>query len=216
MIRLQSVAWGQLFFLLVLGAMLQEAGAVDGGMTPWYTQAATRWEEALPLGNGRLGAMVFGGTDKEVGKERLQLNEESLWAGRPFDTYPAHFAENLRKVQSLVLEGKIAEAHELGLRGLTESPTSFRSYEPLADLWIEMSHAGPVDEYRRELSLETGLARVTYRAGGVRFRREAFISAVDDVLAVRLSVAKPGALRAAIRLTRPKDAVMTASGQNRL
>lgn len=200
----------------MIAAMSQWADAANDGVTPWYKQPAAKWEEALPLGNGRLGAMVFGGTGKEAGKERLQLNEESLWAGEPFDTYPEHFKENLYKVQSLVLEGRIAEAHELGLQGLTQSPTSFRSYEPLADLWIEMPHANSVDDYRRELNLETGLARVTYRAGGVRFQREAFISAVDDVLAVRLSVDKPGALRATIRLTRPKDAVMTVADQNRL
>ena len=160
--------------------------------------------------------MVFGGVDNKADKEWLQLNEESLWAGEPFETYPEHFSENLRKVQALVLEGKIAEARDLGLKALTKSPTSFRSYEPLADLWIEMPAADPINDYRRELDLETGLARVTYRAGGARFEREMFISAVDDVLAVRLGVDKPGALRATVHLTRPKDATVTAAGNNRL
>jgi len=178
----------------------------------WYDEPAGKWQEALPLGNGRLGAMVFG----TVPKERLQLNEESLWAGEPVDVYPEGFAENLKKVQQLVLEGKIAEARKLGLEKLTKSPTSYRSFEPLADLWIEMRHASEVEDYRRQLDLETGLARVTYQAGGIPLRREVLISAVDDVVAVRLSAGKPGALRAKIRLTRKKDMTITATGNDGL
>lgn len=177
-----------------------------------YERPAAGWTEALPLGNGRLGAMVFG----TLPKERLQLNEESLWAGEPEDVYPDGFAENLKKVQRLVLEGKIAEARKLGLEKLTKSPTSYRSYEPLADLWIEMEHAAQVEDYHRELDLETGLARVTYRTGKVLLQREVLISAVDDVVVVRLSAGKPGALRAKISLTRKKDMKVTAVGKDRL
>ena len=106
------------FFLWILPASLLLAGTgsrATGGQresTLWYRQPAEKWVEALPLGNGRLGAMVFGGPDKE----RLQLNEESLWAGEPVDVYPEDFAENLRRVQDLALEGKIAEARTLGLQ----------------------------------------------------------------------------------------------------
>ena len=177
-----------------------------------YDRPAAGWTEALPLGNGRLGAMVFG----TVPKERLQLNEESLWAGEPADVYPDGFAENLKTVQRLVLEGKIAEARKLGLEKLTKSPTSYRSYEPLADLWIEMKHAAQVEDYHRELDLETGLARVTYRTGKISLQREVLISAVDDVVVVRLSAGKPGALRAKISLTRKKDMKVTAAGKDRL
>jgi len=186
--------------------------AAERETTLWYRQPASKWVEALPLGNGRLGAMVFGGVDEE----RLQLNEESLWAGEPMEVYPDHFAENLRNVQALVLDGKIAAARALGLETLTKSPTSFRSYEPLADLWIATEHSDEIGDYRRELDLETGLARVAYRAGGVRFEREVLISAVDDVLAIRLSVDKPGKLRAKVRLARQEDATVTAAGKDRL
>lgn len=172
----------------------------------WYEQPAGTWDEALPLGNGRLGAMVFG----TAPTEQLSLNEESLWAGEPFDVYPEGFAEHLKSVQRLVLAGRISEARNLGLEKLTKSPTSFRSYEPLGDLWIEMDHGDAVMDYRRELDLETGLARVHYRVGEVRFQREILISAVDDVLAVRLTVDNPGKLNAKVRLTRKKDMVVTA------
>ncbi len=180
--------------------------AVGGELALWYEKPAQKWEEALPLGNGRLGAMVFGG----AGAERIQLNEESLWAGEPTDVYPENFTHNLRKVQALVLNGKIVEARALGLKTLTKSPTSFRSYEPLGDLRIEVDHPADVDDYRRELDLETGLASVTYRAGSTRFRRHAFISAADDALVIRLQADTPKQLRAKIRLTRPEDATITA------
>ena len=178
----------------------------------WYNEAASKWTDALPLGNGRLGAMVFG----TVPREHLQLNEESLWAGEPADVYPEEFAENLRKLRGFVLEGKISEAQKLGLAKLTGSPTSFRSYEPLADLWIEMDHAPEVQEYRRELDLQTGVAAVEYRLGDVRMGREVLISAVDDVVAIRLFASKPGMIRARIQLTRQKDMKVAAVGSNRL
>jgi len=186
--------------------------AVADGYELWYKQPATKWVEALPLGNGRLGAMVFG----RVAPERIALNEESLWAGAPTDVYPKDYAENLAEVRRLVLEGKIVEAHALGVKKLTARPTSFRSYEPLGDLWIEMEHPPEVRDYRRELDLGSGVVRVSYRARGIRLRREVLISAVDDVLAVRLSVEKPGRLRAKVRLSRKKDAKVTAAGDNRL
>jgi alpha-L-fucosidase 2 len=191
--------------LALLGAIGATSAAASSNKL-WYRQPARRWEEALPLGNGRLGAMVFG----TVPEARLSLNEESLWAGEPFGVYPDDFATHLKEVQRLVLDGRINEARQLGLEKLTKSPTSFRSYEPLGDLLIEMDHGDDVSDYRRELDLETGLARVSYRVGQVRFERETLISAVDDVLAMRLAVDTPGKLNARIRLTRPKDMRVTA------
>ncbi|MBN2314770.1 MAG: glycoside hydrolase family 95 protein [Sedimentisphaerales bacterium] len=178
----------------------------------WYDKPATKWTGALPLGNGRLGAMVFG----SVPKERLQLNEESLWAGEPTDAYPDDFYENWRRLQRLVLEGKIIEARQLGLDKLTQSPSSFRSYEPLADLWIEMDHDSQIENYRRQLDLQTGVSSVQYRVGGVRMKREAFISAVDDLIAVRLTASKPGMIRAKAYLTREKDMKIVSVGNDRL
>jgi len=208
--RRTILASGVLGLLLCLHAAVPAAGG--DLQTLWYDKPAGKWHEALPLGNGRLGAMVFGA----VPNERLQLNEESLWAGEPEDAYPDNFAQHLHDVQQLVLDGKIAEARALGLEKLTKSPTSYRSYEPLADLLIEMNHAADAEDYRRELDLETGIARVTYRAGGVRFVREMLISAVDDVIAVRLTADKPGTLRAKISLTRKKDMQVTAGANGRL
>jgi len=188
------------------------AGEEADGNVLWYRQPAKSWTEALPLGNGRLGAMVFG----TVAKERLQLNEESLWAGEPTDAYPEGFSITIRKLQELVLEGKISEARELGLAKLTKSPTSFRSYEPLADLWIEMDQASEINDYSRRLDLETGIATVEYRLGDVRMKREVLISAVDDVMVMRLSASEPGMVDVNIGLTRKKDMKVTAAGSGRL
>jgi len=205
----------QLVFAFCLFGLSHNAGLAADDTTAlslWYNQPAKKWTEALPLGNGRMGAMVFGSAPKE----RLQLNEESLWAGEPFDVYPDDFAENLRKVQQLVLDGKIAEARALGNQKLTKSPTSYRSYEPLADLWIEMEHAAEVQDYRRQLDLDTGLARVNYEIDGITYSREVLISAVDDVVAVRLGVSQPGALSTKVYLTRKKDMTVKAVGADRL
>ncbi|UCF16988.1 MAG: glycoside hydrolase family 95 protein, partial [Phycisphaerales bacterium] len=189
-----------------------EQASAQGTLRLWYDEPASKWTEAMPLGNGRLGAMVFG----SISTERLQLNEESLWAGEPTDAYPENFSQNFRKLQELVLEGRISEARELGLAKLTKSPTSFRSYEPLADLWIEMGDAPQIRDYRRQLDLQTGIARVEYRLGDIGFKREVLISAADDVVAMRLSASEPGMVRAKIRLTRKKDMKVTAPGSDRL
>ena len=193
--------------ILLLTLTLVAAGARESEL--WYGQPAARWEEALPLGNGRLGAMVFGSHP-----ERLQLNEESLWAGEPVEVWPEDFKEHLAEVQRLVLAGKTAEAQARGLATLAASPTSFRSYQPLADLWIDTG--GTTADYRRALDITTGMATVEYTANGAKMRREALISAVDDVLAVRLSADRPGSVSATIYLSREKDMVVVASGTDRL
>ena len=186
------------FISLLFGVAL---GANASNTTLWYEQPAERWVEALPLGNGRMGAMVFGG----VQEERLQLNEESLWAGVPFDSYPDNFQENLKTLQDMVLAGKAAEANAFGHKTMVKKPTSFRSYEPLADLRMDFLHAADVTEYRRELDLIRGMATVQYKADGVAYRRDCLISAVDDVIAIRLTADRPGAISASVTLTRQKD-----------
>jgi len=188
--------------------------ASEGGSPThiWYRQPAAKWTEALPLGNGRVGGMLFGAAPKE----RIQLNEESLWAGVPIDPYPQDAVKHWRAVQQLILEGKIGEARDLAMKKLTISPTSFRSYQPFGDLWIEFEHSAPVEAYRRELDLATGVARIRYRSGNVTWEREVFVSAVDDVMAIRLWTNKPGAIRARVRLTREKDVKVVAHGDTRL
>lgn len=194
-----------LFYLASLPAQAVET-------TLWYEQPASKWVEALPLGNGRMGAMVYGG----VQKERLQLNEESLWAGEPLEVYPDRFRENLKTLQDLVLDGKTAEAHAFGQKNLVKKPTSFRSYEPLADLCIELKHDIETSDYRRDLNLLTGIATVQYKIGDITYKREMLLSAVDNLLAVRLSADTPGAINATVALAREKDIKLSVSADGML
>lgn len=170
--------------------------------TLWYDRAAKDWNEALPLGNGRLGGMVFGG----VSKERIQLNEESLWAGRPVEAWPEDFPRHLAEVRRLVFEGKNAEAETYGMKHLTATPTSYRSYEPLGDLWLEFGEETAEEGYRRELRLADGVSRVTFKQNGARITREIFVSAPDDVMAIRIATDKPGALHFKASLSRERHA----------
>lgn len=172
----------------------------------WYAEPAEDWDAALPLGNGRLGAMVFGSPVKE----QFTLNEESLWAGAPLEVYPDDFQGHHSKLQRMILRGEIAEAARYGREHMTKEPTSFRSYEPLGTLWLEFGEGDEVSNYRRDLNLQTGIASVSYDRNGVSYRREAFISAVDDVMVVRLEADQPGSIAAKISLARPKDTTVTA------
>ena len=166
----------------------------------WYTSPAEDWFSALPLGNGRLGAMVFG----TVEEEHIQLNEESLWAGCPEDPYPENLKEHYLKFQDLNLKGKYAEAFDYAMDHLAISPTSFRSYTPLGDLFIKLNHTN-ARNYRRKLVLETGIHTLEYETGGKRFRREAFISDKYDAMFFHFTSLDGEKMEAAIRYERDKD-----------
>ena len=203
-------------FILAAAGMFARAESNDASsarpFSLWYQQPASKWEEALPLGNGRLGAMVFG----NAAKERLQLNEESLWAGCPAEAWPADFPKHLAEVRRLLFVGQNAEAQAYGEAHMTATPTSFRSYEPLADLWLDFGTVENVSDYRRELVLADGIARVSLRQGDATLTRETFISATDDVLAVRVKTDKPNTLAFAVGLTRQRNATVTAAAGNQL
>ena len=154
----------------------------------WFRRPAAQWVEALPLGNGRLGAMVFGGIERE----RLQLNEDTLWSGGPSDWNNPKAREALVAVRRLIRERRFPEA-DRAARGMQGPYT--QSYLPLGDLLLSFEH-GDVARggYRRALDLRSAVASTSYRIGGVRYAREAFISHPDQVLVVRLSADRPGAL----------------------
>jgi alpha-L-fucosidase 2 len=168
----------------------------------WYRRPATRWVEALPLGNGRLGAMVYGGIDADI----IQLNEDTLWSGEPRDIQNREAIKYLPKVRRLLLEGKNAEAN--ALVDLAFLGPWNESYVPLGDLLLTFKAIGTVGDYRRELDLASGVARVTYRLESVRFTREIFVSAPDQVIVMRCTADRPGqifldaSLRSPLRGTR--------------
>ncbi|GIX08137.1 MAG: alpha/beta hydrolase [Candidatus Poribacteria bacterium] len=165
----------------------------------WYRAPAGRWEEALPIGNGRMGAMVFG----RFPEERLQLNEETLWSGGPYDPTHAEALEHLPEVRRLLLEGKYVQAEELANRYLMGRPLRMEMYQPLGDLWVRLEGEWPntPTEYRRELDLETAVARQEVRIEGVQIVQEAFLSAPDDLLVYRIESSRP--LDLTLALTSP-------------
>jgi alpha-L-fucosidase 2 len=156
----------------------------------WYRSPADLWTEALPLGNGRLGAMVFGG----VARDRLQLNEDTLWGGGPYDPSSSDALSALPEVRRLIFEGKYLEGQDLAQARMMGKPIRQVSYQTIGDLMLTFGVSSASSGYRRELDLEDAVHRVEYRQDGVTFRREMFASAADDVIVLRLTADKPGAL----------------------
>ena len=111
----------------------------------WYLQPATNWNEALPVGNGRLGAMVFG----RIENERIQLNEESLWAGKQIDVNNPGAANHLKEIQQLLLNGENKKAYDLSTLYLLQTPPRFRSYQTLGDLFIDFGEQGGIKNYNQ-------------------------------------------------------------------
>ncbi len=156
----------------------------------WYEKPASKWEEALPVGNGRLGAMVFG----QSGEERIQLNEETYWSGGPYSTVVKGGYKVLPEVQKLVFDGKMWAAHKLFGRHLMGYPVEQQKYQPLANLHLFMNDEEAVSNYKRWLNLETGITSVTYTAKGVTYRRDVLASVPDQVIVVRITADQPGSI----------------------
>ncbi len=200
-----SIIRVSLFVLLVANSCTNPAGK---NVKIWYDKPAERWGEAFPLGNGRLAAMCYGGTCSET----FQINEESLWAGSQINPYAENYKEHLKVVQKMVFDGEYAKAHDYGVKHLTAVPTAFRSYEPFADLLIDFGNQETVTGYRRELDLSTGICRVAYKSMGTEIVRESFISAPDDVVAIRIYSPDNGKINCSVVLQRHKDAEVSLPG----
>ncbi|PZU08148.1 MAG: hypothetical protein DI605_12860 [Sphingomonas sp.] len=162
----------------------------------WYRQPARMWLEALPVGNGRSGAMVFGG----VRDEMLQLNHHRWWAGRPYDPVNTAAREALPRVRQLIFDGKFAEAEKLADEALLARPKTQMPYQNVGTLQIRLNdvYDNDAETYERELDLDGALATARFLVHGKNFRREVFASAVDDIIAIRLSCDTPRSINARI------------------
>ncbi len=174
----------------------------------WYAQPARQWVEALAIGNGRLGAMAFGGVERE----RLQINEDTFWSGGPYDPARDDTAADLAEARRLVFAGKYSEADRIIHQKLLGRPSGQMSYQPIGDLIIEMAGAGDVSAYRRELDLDSAVATVSWKRGGIRFTREAFASPVAGVIVVRLTADRPRSVSARLSLNTPQSAAIQPVG----
>lgn len=187
--------------LVLSFALLPLLGASAAPLQLWYRQPAAKWTEALPIGNGVMGAMVFGG----IAEERIQFNEGTLWTGRPHDYVRQDAGSYLEPLRALLREGKIEEAHQLGKARFVGDPMRQKAFQPFGDIRVRFpGHAAEsVADYRRELDLDRAIARVSYRVGDVRFRREAFASYPDRTIVWHVAADRPGSVTLAVRLDSP-------------
>lgn len=174
----------------------------------WWSKPAEKWQEAVPIGNGRLGAMVFGG----LGNERLQLNEGTLWAGGPYDPVNPEAKDALPLVRKLVNEGKYRDAASLLSAKVMAKPLGQMPYQTVGDVDLTFPSSTHATDYRRELNLDNAVATVSYVSDGVHFTREMFSSAPDNVIVVRLSADKPGHLSFSAGMKTPMKAVVETDG----
>jgi len=177
-------------FTLLLALSAATVLADPGPMVLWYEKPAGPWTEANPIGNGRLGAMIFGGTEKA----RVQFNDDTLWFGEPHDYSHEGAAEYLPQIRKLLFEGKQRDAEQLAGQHFMSVPLRQTPYQPCGDLLLEFPDHADVADYRRELDIDRAIATVSYRVGDVTYTRETFASAVDDVIVHRISADKPGML----------------------
>jgi alpha-L-fucosidase 2 len=179
----------------------EQSGA--GPLTLWYERPAAQWVEALPLGNGRIGAMLFG----DPARERLQLNEDTLWAGGPYDPNNPDALAALPEVRKLVFAGQYVEAQALAQAKMMANPVRQMAYQSVGDLLLSFdSGQAAARGYRRELDLDSAIATVRYQSGETRFQREVFASAVDQVIVLRLTVSKRAAVSFEATFQQPAEA----------
>ena len=189
-------------WLLFVTSLCCPAVAEQGKANPentvlWYKQPAETFAEALPLGNGRLGAMVFG----NPAKERILLNEETVWTGGPYNPTNLKGAANIDEIRKQVFQGNYALAHRLFGRYMMGTPVEQMKYQPLGNLNIEFPDHEEVTNYRRDLDIDSATATVSYTLDGVKYKRETFVTPVDQVIVTRISADKPGKVSLTARMT---------------
>jgi alpha-L-fucosidase 2 len=183
-------------------AITGEAKAPAGEKLLWYRKPAREWTEALPLGNGSLGAMIFGG----VADERIQLNIDTLWDGAPMNADNPEALASLPEVRRLLFEGKAKQASDLAAKTMLGKPKNIKPYQTLGEIFLEAPGIEGASNYTRSLDLDTATAAVRYQSAGVTHTRESFASAVDDVIVTRFTASKPGSIDLKLTLKRLYDA----------
>ena len=178
----------------------------------WYKQPATEWEEALPVGNGRLGAMIFGGIDTI----QIQLNEESVWAGMKQNNTNPEALKNLPALRKLLFEDKNKEALSMANKYIMSENKNIRSYQTLGDLFIYNKNKGEITDYKRSLELANGVSKVEWRSNGHLYQQETFASAPDDVIMIHLKTEDPDGLNCELAMSRVQDAKVTTIANNQI
>jgi alpha-L-fucosidase 2 len=178
----------------------------------WYNQPAVEWNEALPVGNGRLGAMVFG----DPVKETIQINEESIWAGSKLDNNNPLAFSNLSALQQAIFNGNIRKAEKIADSCFLGTPPRIRSYQPLGNLLINYNWSAPVTDYRRSLDLSSGIETTSFKINGEPVFVRVFSSATDNVLVINITSSDKEPVNCSIGLSREKDADVRVTNDGRI
>ena len=187
--------------LLISGLLATCAGSVQAQpeYKLWYDRPAEQWIEALPLGNGRLGAMVFG----DPTHDELQLNEETVWGGSPYNNTNPKAKDALPEIRRLLFEGKNLEAQKLCGAAICSPRANGMPYQTVGSLHLDFEGFRSYANYYRELDLDRAVATTRFTSGGVDYVREAFTSLTDDVVVLRLTASRPGSISFRARYTSP-------------
>ena len=172
----------------------------SSGMRIWFNKPAANWNEALPVGNGRLGAMIFGGVEKE----RLELNESTVWTGEQRRDANPNALKSLNEVRKLLFAGKYKEAEALAQKNiLGQKPQNpVATYQALGDIYLDFGRQPNPENYFRELNIDNAIARVSYTSNNINYSREVFSSAVDQALIIRLTANRTGCVSFTLHLSR--------------
>jgi len=201
-----------ILIIFVFTTCVRHSKESGNSLKMWYKQPAAVWDEALPVGNGRLGAMVFGDPEHE----RLQLNEESIWAGSKINNNNPHAFAALPELQKAIFGNQFRLARKIADENFVGTPPRIRSYQPLGDLLIDYNWKSKPQNYSRELDLNTGIATTYFTVDGKQFIQEVFVSAPENIIVVHISSPDRGLINASFRLEREKDAVIKTINNNTL
>ncbi len=201
-----------IILLISLASILNVTAQTESLLKLWYIHPAKQWVEALPLGNGRLGAMVFGDPCKEV----IQLNENTVWAGQPYRNDNPSAIEALPEVRKFIFEGKYKEAQDLINQKFISKISQGMPYQTVGNLKLLFPGHENYSGYYRELNIEKAIVTSHYSLNGVNYKTTAFSSYPDQVIIVRISADKPGSVSFSATLDRPSKVTVSTSGNNEL
>ncbi|MDR7131991.1 alpha-L-fucosidase 2 [Algoriphagus sp. 4150] len=202
------------FFTILFVSLTSMGYAQNDQLKLWYKQPAGEvWTDALPIGNGRLGAMVYGNVEQEI----IRLNEHTVWSGGPNRNDNPDALDALPEIRKLIFEGKQKEAELLAAKTIQSKKSHGQKFQPVGDLIIDFSGHAEFTDYRRELDIEQAISRVSYVVDGVTYTREAIASLADQVIAVRLTASEPGKISFSSSLTTPQpNATIGSNGDKNL
>lgn len=190
-----------LFLLPFSSCSQQDAGPEYNTHTLWYRQPAENWNEALPIGNGRLGAMLFG----DPAEANIQLNEETVWSGGPNNNIKPDMREAIPQIRKLLFEKKYDEAQDLANKSMQKKPNNGMAYQPVGNLLVSFPGHENYQDYTRVLDISKAVASVRYKVGEVGFKREVFSSFPDQVIVMRLTAEKAGEITCQLRMNSPQQ-----------